>query len=667
MADGQMVQNQAPSTPGAFIKLADGGLSKIGPTHVGPAAPNSAPAGSAGNSLGESWLDTSVSPNVLRVWDGAQWVAGNASTFQWTDIGGGTLTPASGGGIATVGSQSLTLGIDQAGGARLVYASDGHLYIAPRDGYSVVMPNGNLGIGITPVTAFHSDAQAFGLDYSASRFTYNGVWGAEFGGGIEQGVGGYAQISVLMGGGPTQHLLIHPAKGQFNVALLAGTGNEMVIADANGNLSRAPIGSGPQGPAGPEGPQGPQGPAGADSVVPGPQGPAGADSVVPGPQGPAGADGAPGPQGPAGPTAVSTDAGNTSTLGSDGLIYTPGVNTGLFVPQDSPTGAAFMPASGDEGRPNGPGGMFRWNWDRGYMEVFTASNAGWNQLAYVPSPPTLPADYTFTDGTYSGTIVCNNCTIPAGVTVNVDGILYIQAEGNVVFDGNINGIGLGSAGGAPYQTFIGTYGNGGAPNVLGPPGQGPCGGMSVYGGRRSSVFSSLVSSGGAAGFCSWNSNVGGAQIASICGGGAGGATVLVRAQGSITLNGTINCAGITSPMDRGQTALASGGGGGSGGIVILDAAKNCTNNGSILCPGAKGETAHNAGGGGGGGGGGIVIVQSRFGTSSLGSYNVNGGVNGNGNGSGAGGGGGGGCGGSGGNGGGPGNAGVAATFGSPLI
>ena len=32
--------------------------------------------------------------------------------------------------------------------------------------------------------------------------------------------------------------------------------------------------------------------------------------------------GAAGPQGPAGPTAVSVDAGNTSTLGTDGLIYT---------------------------------------------------------------------------------------------------------------------------------------------------------------------------------------------------------------------------------------------------------------------------------------------------------------------------------------------------------
>lgn len=61
---------------------------------------------------------------------------------------------------------------------------------------------------------------------------------------------------------------------------------------------------------GPAGPEGPAGPPGADSTVPGPEGP----------QGPAGADGA---AGPPGPTAVSADAGNTATLGSDSLIYVP--------------------------------------------------------------------------------------------------------------------------------------------------------------------------------------------------------------------------------------------------------------------------------------------------------------------------------------------------------
>ena len=177
MLDGQMAQNQAPATPGAFIKLADGTASKIGPTHVGPTAPNSAPAGSAGNSLGETWHDTSVVPPVMRIWDGAAW-------------------------------------------------------------------------------AVHTGPQG------------------------PQGPAG-----------------------------------------ADGAASSVP---GPQGPPGLDSTvPGPQGPPGLDSTVPGPQGPAGADSTVPGPQGPAGADSTvPGPQGPPGPTAVSADAGNVTTLGTDSLVYT---------------------------------------------------------------------------------------------------------------------------------------------------------------------------------------------------------------------------------------------------------------------------------------------------------------------------------------------------------
>ena len=67
------------------------------------------------------------------------------------------------------------------------------------------------------------------------------------------------------------------------------------------------VNQGPQGPAGAQGIQGPQGPQG-------PQGSAGAAGTP-------GANGSPGPVGPAGPTAVSLDAGNQATLGSDGFIY----------------------------------------------------------------------------------------------------------------------------------------------------------------------------------------------------------------------------------------------------------------------------------------------------------------------------------------------------------
>ena len=78
---------------------------------------------------------------------------------------------------------------------------------------------------------------------------------------------------------------------------------------------------GPQGPIGPQGEIGPQGPQGIQGEV-GPQGTAGATGTQ-GIQGPAGTQGTQGVQGIPGPTAVSAQAGNTATLGTDNLIFVP--------------------------------------------------------------------------------------------------------------------------------------------------------------------------------------------------------------------------------------------------------------------------------------------------------------------------------------------------------
>jgi hypothetical protein len=87
LVDGQAAQNQAVESPGMFIKDAAGALVKIGPVHVGPTGPNSTPAGSAGNSVGEQWLDTSVVPAVARIWSGSQWVSvGGGSTVTTDDV-----------------------------------------------------------------------------------------------------------------------------------------------------------------------------------------------------------------------------------------------------------------------------------------------------------------------------------------------------------------------------------------------------------------------------------------------------------------------------------------------------------------------------------------------------------------------------------------------------
>jgi hypothetical protein len=75
IADGQLAINTNTASPGLFFKDSAGtGIVKVGPVHVGTTAPNSSPAGSSGNYVGEQWLDTSVSPAQMKVWNGTAWV-----------------------------------------------------------------------------------------------------------------------------------------------------------------------------------------------------------------------------------------------------------------------------------------------------------------------------------------------------------------------------------------------------------------------------------------------------------------------------------------------------------------------------------------------------------------------------------------------------------------
>jgi hypothetical protein len=75
MSDGQLAMNTNSTSPGLFLKDGAGNLVKVGPVHVGTTAPNASPAtgGSAGNTVGEQWLDTSGSTYVFKIWDGSAW------------------------------------------------------------------------------------------------------------------------------------------------------------------------------------------------------------------------------------------------------------------------------------------------------------------------------------------------------------------------------------------------------------------------------------------------------------------------------------------------------------------------------------------------------------------------------------------------------------------
>ena len=74
LAEGQLAINTASGTPGLFLKDSAGAVVKVGPVHVGASAPNAVPAGSAGNSTGELWVNNSTTIHGLNYYTGSAFV-----------------------------------------------------------------------------------------------------------------------------------------------------------------------------------------------------------------------------------------------------------------------------------------------------------------------------------------------------------------------------------------------------------------------------------------------------------------------------------------------------------------------------------------------------------------------------------------------------------------
>lgn len=72
MSLGEIDLNYDATTGGLYYKDSSSNVVKVGPCQVSATAPNASPAGSAGNSQGEFWYDTSTS--TLKVYSGASWV-----------------------------------------------------------------------------------------------------------------------------------------------------------------------------------------------------------------------------------------------------------------------------------------------------------------------------------------------------------------------------------------------------------------------------------------------------------------------------------------------------------------------------------------------------------------------------------------------------------------
>jgi hypothetical protein len=98
--------NTATDSPGLFFRDSNNSLVKVGPVHVGTTAPNASPAsgGTAGNSVGEQWLDTSSSRYVFKIWDGSAW---RSEAGEFVDVAGDVMTGALGIIAGSAGSPGL--------------------------------------------------------------------------------------------------------------------------------------------------------------------------------------------------------------------------------------------------------------------------------------------------------------------------------------------------------------------------------------------------------------------------------------------------------------------------------------------------------------------------------------------------------------------------------
>jgi hypothetical protein len=131
---GETAMSFGAADPGLYFKDSVGSIRKFGSNHYGTTAPNSSPVGSPGNSVGETWTDSSTSSYYLRVWTGSAWqkvgagFADSATTANSASTAG-SATVAS--GIAVVNS------LPPASNGLTVYLNTGvsGLYVSANGGW----------------------------------------------------------------------------------------------------------------------------------------------------------------------------------------------------------------------------------------------------------------------------------------------------------------------------------------------------------------------------------------------------------------------------------------------------------------------------------------------------------------------------------------------------
>jgi hypothetical protein len=128
MAEGQLALNTAAASTGLFFKDAAGALVKSGPVHIGTTAPNATPAsgGHAGNSVGESWLDTSGSNPILKIWSGTAWLeTGGLAQLNVIHVDATNGDDANDGHLVTNAKKTIKAAVTAASAGDIVKVSPG--------------------------------------------------------------------------------------------------------------------------------------------------------------------------------------------------------------------------------------------------------------------------------------------------------------------------------------------------------------------------------------------------------------------------------------------------------------------------------------------------------------------------------------------------------------
>jgi len=217
MADGQLAINTSATSPGLFFKDAGGALIKVGPVHVGTSAPNSSPAGSSGNAIGEQWLDTSGGGYVFKVWDGSAW---RSEAGEFVDAAGDTMTgalilPSGTEAAPALGVGSTDNGIYSPGADQVAISTNG-------TGRLFVDANGNVGVGAVQNTS------KFNVLTGTSNSTIMELTGASAGRGLK--ISTYANIANDAG------VLIEAPWANYGQLAFGTAGAERVRIDSSGRL-----------------------------------------------------------------------------------------------------------------------------------------------------------------------------------------------------------------------------------------------------------------------------------------------------------------------------------------------------------------------------------------------------------------------------------------------